>query len=316
MANSQNKLLTIYLNGGKKVTYTFSSRPVISFTNDNLIVKNTEQEITSPLSIVTKYTVNETEQIFDPNHIIIDEDETKNFHCDSYFSNCHISYYRTFDDTEWQPLYVPFEIKTESLFDEFQIATINNFHQYDDDGDGISDRTELEIKKVITSETLLPNYPYLIKAKSTGRKKVDIYNTILYPTEQHSVDCSSVEILYSFTGTYNLLSDLRSDGYYNLTEGQLVPIVSSYDVIPPFRWYMTMMPRTNQFKDSPIILCKSNVRIMVVNDEIDGIDDVNMDVGNTIIHTINGYKVDNFYGNGIYTIRNNNGLTKKIMIKK
>ena len=61
--------------------------------------------------------------------------------------NCDITYIRTFDDTEWQSLYVPFEIEAVNYSEDFEFALINNFHQYDDNNDGIFDRIELEIKQ-------------------------------------------------------------------------------------------------------------------------------------------------------------------------
>jgi hypothetical protein len=116
-----------------------------------------------------------------------------------------ITYTRTFNNTNWQALYVPFEIPvTAELLADLEVAYINNVHQRDYDDDGVTEQTEVEAFK-ITKGTLRANYPYLIRAKEAGKKIITVTNTTLYATEENSIDCASVFISYTFTGTYKRL---------------------------------------------------------------------------------------------------------------
>ena len=68
---------------------------------------------------------------------------------------------------------------------------INDVHQFDDDDNGTIDRTVVEqIRK--KGGVLEANYPYIVKAKTTGKKIITVNNAILYPTVENSIDCSSV----------------------------------------------------------------------------------------------------------------------------
>ena len=55
--------------------------------------------------------------------------------------------------------------------DDFEIAYINSIRQYDNNSDGAIDVTIMDVIK-IENGSLLPNTPYLIKAKSTGEKTI------------------------------------------------------------------------------------------------------------------------------------------------
>ena len=109
-------------------------------------------------------------------------------------------YTRTFTDTEWQPLYVPFEMAYEDLSDDFEVAYLNNVRQYDLNDDGVKDETVIEAFKV-KEGVLEANYPYLIRAKETGEKNIMLTDATVYDTEEVSVDCSSIFDTYTFTGT-------------------------------------------------------------------------------------------------------------------
>ena len=48
----------------------------------------------------------------------------------------NLTYTRTFNNTKWQALYVPFSMSYDEWKDDYDVAKINNFHEYDDDEDG------------------------------------------------------------------------------------------------------------------------------------------------------------------------------------
>ena len=134
----------------------------------------------------------------------------------------YVTYTRTFNNTNWQSLYVPFDIDYNNIKDDFDVAYINDVHQFDDDNDGSIDRTQVEAIK-ITTGVLDANYPYLIRAKEVGEKVITMEDAVLYATEENSIDCSSVFRNYTFTGSYTTKTavDLpASEGYYALTGGE------------------------------------------------------------------------------------------------
>ena len=177
-----------------------------------------------------------------------------------------IVYSREFNNTSWQSLYVPFEIPYESIKDDFVAGYINNIHQFDDDDDGTIDRTQVEVIK-LTGGTLKANYPYLIRAKSTGSKMISVTMATLYATEENSIDCSSVFDTYTFTGTYSTLSstDLpQSEGYYALSDGvwrQLAPSAT----LGAFRVYMKVDSRGH----SAAVLPRA-IEMRVIGDDEEG----------------------------------------------
>ena len=313
----QSKLLTIFTKDGQSVQYSFNEKPVITFDSNELVLTTDEVIVTYPLHNFRKFTINDTDSIVNVREITINDDELLEYTNESIIEDCIIKYIRTFTDFNWQALYVPFELPTTQLNDDFEIAAINNFHQYDDDNDGIFDRTVLEIRSVTSGQTLLPNYPYLIKAKSIGTKVILLDGVVLYPTEIYTIDCSSVEIKYEFTGTYSTLQDIRSSSFYTLINGQLCKSLSNSDIIPPFRWYMHMQARNGQFKDEPIILNSARILIRMIDEEENtGVEKPLADTFSTIAtYSINGTKVERNSTPGIYIMRMNDGSSRKVFIK-
>ena len=155
-----------------------------------------------------------------------------------------IYYFRNFSNTEWQTSYVPFEIPYEDICEDFEVAEINNVHQYDHDDDGVTDETIIEAFKV-ASGVLEANYPYLIRAKEAGWKILTMMNTTLYASEEYSIDCSSVREKFTFTGIYCKLtsSELpQGEGYYTLVNGEWQPVTEDVS-LGAFRFYLKVDSR-------------------------------------------------------------------------
>ena len=155
-----------------------------------------------------------------------------------------ISYVRNFGNTNWQSLYVPFEIPvTTQLLEEFEFAYINGAKQYDDDDDGTPDRLTIESFKV-KSGTLRANIPYIIRAKTTGEKTITVNEATLYATAENSIDCSTTSLLFTFQGAYSKLNYedmvdcyLLGGGTWNLT--------ASGNTMKPMRFYLKVTSRGN-----------------------------------------------------------------------
>ena len=155
-----------------------------------------------------------------------------------------ITYTRNFADTEWQPLYVPFEIAYEEICNDFEVAYIYNTRQYDHDEDGVKDETIIEAFKM-KEGTLEANYPYLIRAKEAGEKSIVVTDATLYATEENTIDCASVFDTYTFKGTYSQLSSTTltpGEGYYTLVGGEWQPVTES-TTLGAFRFYLKVDSR-------------------------------------------------------------------------
>ena len=157
-----------------------------------------------------------------------------------------ITYTRIFNNTNWQALYVPFEIPvTEEFLADFEVADLNDVRQYDRDEDGVKDETVIEAFKV-TSGTLEANYPYLIRAKVAGEKTITVTNATLYAAEENSIDCSSIREKFTFTGTYSRLSSEKlpqGEGYYALSGGVWLPVAEGAS-LGAFRFYLKVDSRS------------------------------------------------------------------------
>ena len=131
--------------------------------------------------------------------------------------------YRSFNNTNWEPWYMPFDVELSDIENELEVACLNNIDQYDDNNDGEIDRTEIEAIPMVEG-TLLANYPYIVRAKTAGiyeNKKFVFDNVTVQPYEECSIDCSSVTTKFTFTG-YNELHKY-GEGFYELKDNSLVP---------------------------------------------------------------------------------------------
>ena len=135
-----------------------------------------------------------------------------------------VNYKRKFSDTAWQPWYMPFDVELSDIENELEVACLNNVHQYDDNKDGEIDRTELEAISLVEG-TLSANYPYIVRAKSTGTKNFVFDNVTIEPFENNSYDCSSLSTKFIFTG-YNNAIDYNSS-YYELENDCLAPVTNT-----------------------------------------------------------------------------------------
>ncbi len=133
-------------------------------------------------------------------------------------------YTRTFENNDWQPWYMPFDVELSDVENELEVACLNNIHQYDDNEDDEIDRTELEAIKM-NSGTLLANYPYIVRAKTAGEKEFVFENVTVEPFENNSIDCSSVATKFTFTGSNTAMA--YNSSYYGLENNCLISPAST-----------------------------------------------------------------------------------------
>ena len=224
---------------------------------------------------------------------------------------CEISYTRTFNNTAWQALYIPFSLNFNDWKDNFEIAYINGVRQLDKNDDGTIDETIMDVIKIKSGSTS-PNMPYLIKAKKTGKKTFSVSNTTLYPAEENSVDCSTTIAKYTFTGTYNAVpsATMIANGYYAMGGGNLIQSDGSND-LKPYRWYMKVESRNPSYNASN---AAKTITINVIDEEGEtttGVEELQMTNCKSPVYDLNGRKVnENNLKPGIYV---KNG--KKFVVK-
>ncbi len=314
---AQSEVLTLYKKDGTKVQHSFIDKPVIYHQGGDLVVKTEAIEVVYPFGDVVKYTVNESKEEVNLKKIVIDNDNLTEYINETDIDDCDITYIRTFADTLWQSLYVPFDIEPAKFADDFEFALINNFHQYDDNNDGVFDRIELEVKRCDLTKILQANYPYLIRAKECGTKSMEIGETTLYATEDYSIDCSSVEFLYTFTGGYKTIKDLRKRGCYYLDGGYLTKAYKSSQELEPFRWTMSIIARGSQYKDSHIIVGSLKIKVRVFGeDDTTVIKEVeSASTTPSEIYDLNGVRHNSTERGGLYIMKMKDGSYKKVFIK-
>ena len=228
------------------------------------------------------------------NFIIRDSNEgfisEENLQCDM------ITYTRTFKNTNWQALYVPFEIPvTEEFLADFEVADLNDVRQYDRDDDGVKDETVIEAFKV-KSGVLEANYPYLIRAREAGERTITVIDATLFAAEENSIDCSSVRDKFTFTGTYSRLSSDRlpqGEGYYALSGGVWQPVAEGAS-LGAFRFYLKVDSRNG------VNAAQSNaIRMRIIGEDGEedgatGIDNSGFNNQNSeLIFDLQGRRVEN-----------------------
>ena len=127
---------------------------------------------------------------------------------------------------------------------DFDVARINDIHQYDFDNDGKIDESLLEVIHV-KSGSIDPHTPYLIRAKSTGTKTITLTDTKLYGAQTKHYDVSSWFTLFTFEGTYASIGGaaMKANGYFALNNGELKPVTDTSNDLGSYRWYLSVTGR-------------------------------------------------------------------------
>ena len=179
-----------------------------------------------------------------------------------------LNYARNFGGTNWTTWYVPFELTlTPELCQKYAFSRINNVHQYDDDNDGVADRTIVESFNQAEGVTLKANYPYLVRALTDADKEMVItLNYVeLAKAESKHIDCMSVDHTYTFTGTYNEMGDggNEADSPLSLFDYSDGNMWVNFHSLPAQRHYLVITPR----EGSTPTLAPARVMLQVIGDE-------------------------------------------------
>lgn len=192
------------------------------------------------LTLYAKFTPSiETKQLSD---FVLNDGNAYELAYDANVTN--FTYTRTFGGTNWTTWYVPFELTlTDAICAKYDFSRINNVHQYDDDNNGTADRTVIESFRQKSGKTLKASYPYLVRAKSDADKdmKFTLTDVHLLYAQDNSIDCQSMDYMYTFTGTYAG----KDYGEGASTEYSLFDDYTAwtrFGTLEPQRHYMTITP--------------------------------------------------------------------------
>ena len=222
----------------------------------------------------------------------------------------NIEYTRGLHNTEWNSLYLPFEVPvTEELLDEFEFAYVNDMHSADTDDNGEIDEIEMEIVK-IKEGTLHANHPYFIRAKSEYTiLQLSCENTTLHATKETTLNCSSIYMDYAIVGSYKHIkgtefASMPADRYYAISiDGGWWQIPEDSSLYP-FRAYLSMTAR----EGSPVKVSDEALRAIRFraigdeNGETTGIENSELKIENSdVIYDLQGRRVEKME-KGVYIV--------------
>ena len=237
---------------------------------------------------------------------------------------------------KWQPLFVPFQMSYDEWKDDFDVAAINNVHEYYDKTGEVKKR-EMEVRRV-THGRLYASFPYLIRAKSAGEKTLIVKNTPLVTSTIHQVKNYSfgnfidfeetlMKGCYFVWGAYEPMLPEAVNSFLSLHDGALVR-VGSEETIVPQRWYLIPMLSESNEEAKPLDIsndesfAKIAIREMG-SGETTGIEDIKvisseLDDENSGavpgIYDLNGIR-QNTLKKGVNIIRQADGSVRKIVKK-
>ena len=229
------------------------------------------------------------------------------YNSEAEFTVTSLTYKRTFYDDKWMAVYVPFAIDCSKLDADYEMATINNFHEYEQE-DGTYN-VVLEVKRVTKGGTIPALTPCLMRMKTAPEAEVEktltFENAAFSAAADKSIDCSSVTRYYQFFGTLNGKTELTPATDFVLDAGKLYK-TSKSTVLLPQRWYLSATDRTSTPVEPASML--RSISINVIGDgEATGIEDIHVNTesgadasGSTGIYDLQGRKINSEPTKGMY----------------
>lgn len=223
------------------------------------------------------------------------------------FTVTSLAYKRKFYDDKWMAVYVPFAIDCSKLETDYEMATINNFHEYEQE-DG-KYNVVLEVKRVTKGGTIPALTPCLMRMKTAPETEVEktltFDNAEFSAAADNSIDCSSVTRYYQFSGTLTGKTGLTPATDFVLNAGKLYKTSENTELLPQ-RWYLSATDRTSTPVEPAAML--RSISIKVIGDgEATGIEDIHVNTelgadasGSTGIYDLQGRKINSEPTKGMY----------------
>ena len=283
---------TLKISGG-----IFTIEPAAEYCAEGFISVDNEDEATKAQYPYT--VVNDDEYVFE----LIDQEV---YELETAKTFKHVTYTRTFNNVNWQSLFVPFDINVEDYAGKYEFAKIHMIAlEKDDEGFTSSSKIVVSYTKV-TSGTLYANKPYLIKAKTKGTDIFELENVTLKGCNDiNPIECNTTHADYSIVGSYQPVTATTENPYMAMAGGTINWYQSS--TISPFRWVIRVSPKADDYARPSIELVEDDditgiSTMFLNNDDIEG------------FYNVNGVRHDTPV-KGINIVRYKNGQTKKVVIK-
>lgn len=223
------------------------------------------------------------------------------------FTVKELTYNRTFKHDGWQAVYVPFELKCDQIPADYEVATINNFHEFEQK-DG-SFNTVLEVKPVKNSITIPALTPCLIRLKQAPEtaeaKTLQFTNVSFAAAADKKIDCASVTRYYQFLGTLNAKTGFDTTSDFVINKGELWKTGSDTELNPQ-RWYLNASDRTGSELNPSVQLSRIAIHVIGGDEttDIDGIyvktDTEDVSSSRQGIYDLQGRKLSEEPTSGIY----------------
>lgn len=195
------------------------------------------------------------------------------------FTVTDLTYSRSFSHDKWLAVYVPFSIDCSQLTDEYEMATINNFHEFEQK-DG-KYNIVLEVKPVTNGTTIPALTPCLIRMKQAPEtaeaKTLQFTNVSFAAAADKKIDCASVTRYYQFLGTLNAKVGFDTTSDFVINEGELWKAGSDTELNPQ-RWYLNASDRTGSELNPSVQLSRIAIHV-IGGDDTTGIDDIYVKTG-------------------------------------
>lgn len=190
------------------------------------------------------------------------------------FTVTDLEYNRSFSHNKWLAVYVPFSIDCSQLTEEYEMATINNFHEFEQK-DG-KYNIVLEVKPVTNGTTIPALTPCLIRMKqapeTTETKTLHFSEASFAAAADKKIDCASVTRYYQFLGTLNAKTGFDSTSDFVINEGELWKAENDTELNPQ-RWYLSASDRTGSELNPSVQLSRIAIHV-IGGDDTTGIDDI------------------------------------------
>lgn len=223
------------------------------------------------------------------------------------FTVTNLEYKRSFSHDKWLAVYVPFSIDCGQLTDEYEMATINNFHEFEQKNGKYN--IVLEVKPVTNGTTIPALTPCLIRMKQAPEtaeaKTLQFTNVSFAAAADKKIDCASVTRYYQFLGTLNAKTGFDTTSDFVINEGELWKAGSDTELNPQ-RWYLNASDRTGSELNPSVQLSRIAIHVIGGDEttDIDGIyvktDTEDVSSSRQGIYDLQGRKLSEEPTSGIY----------------
>lgn len=223
-----------------------------------------------------------------------------------------ITYNRNFKDTNWTPLFIPFEISYNDWKDDFDVARLNAFYEYSDDGQS---KKKVEFIFIEDEDAVLkPNHPYLIRAKVAGEKSITVENATLFTSDPSTFDdltCGTIETNFCIKGSY--VNNESIFGQYYVSNGKFWLDETGYSTLP-YRWFISSESKGTQYNHASQHAKSTSFDINVIGDNgnTTGIQEtIPTSFSDGKIYTIDGRAINGEPSKGTLYIKNGRKFIKR-----